>query len=227
MRLALQSLDIACLSQELDLMPANTPLARSKTAAMTRVVDAAGRGYTLAVSGRCSASKALPLAQKLHTRYGIGCTPSQRITRKAKGMANAILVMYLPEGAEELEWLMLFTPGQLEGEKPTPIDSKPRLQWLGYELIRHNARGKISWTWRRPKPAMAEAFATIKEYGQRRNMRALGEYLATIARQPGFHGVREQSKTLFAEARRRGYSEELPRLFYVQKLSHGERLNLQ
>src|SRR5690606_6610430 len=118
-------------------MPAQTPISRSKTAAMARVIDCVPRGYVRHTSGVVSAHKAAKLAAKFHLLYGIGCTPAQRIVRKRKGIANAVLVLYWPEGATEVHWLMLATAGSgLEGESVQLATDKPRLRWLGYELMR-------------------------------------------------------------------------------------------
>jgi hypothetical protein len=73
---------------------------------------------------------------------------------------------------------------------------------------------------------MAEHHALIAEFSNKRNANALGALLQRVANQPGFRGVREQSKRLFEEARRHGHTGNLPNLFYVQKISHGERLDL-
>ncbi|WP_254217725.1 hypothetical protein [Burkholderia multivorans] len=208
-------------------MPASTPIARTKTAAMTRVLDLVPRGYHRYVSGTVPVAKAEALAQKFHARYGIGCRPAQRLTRKSKGVANAVLAMYWPEMADRVEWLLLATDGSgLDGEALRMIDASPRLTWLGYELVRHPARGRPAWTWRRPKDEMAELHALVAFQASQRHYAALAETLRRISRQPGFHGVRTQSWALCQEARRRGYDGELPYLFHVQKISHGERLVL-
>ncbi|MTD33411.1 hypothetical protein [Paludibacterium denitrificans] len=208
-------------------MPATTPVARSKTVALARVIDCAPKGYTRYTCGTVSSSKANALAQKFHERYGIGCTPAQRLTRRKKGMANALLVMYWPEQTESVEWLLLATHGTgLEGETLREITDKPRLTWLGYELFRRAEHGRTAWSWRRPKEEMQEHFAMIAELCNKRHESALTAYLQRLANQPGFHGVREQSRRLFEESRRRGYRGELPFLFHVQKISHGERLQL-
>lgn len=213
---------------ELDRMTARTPIARSKSAALSRIVDCVPRGYTLAVQGRIAPEKAAAFVQKMHDRYGIGCTPSQRHTRKQKGIANALLAIYWPEQGN-CEWVMLATPGTgMEAEKGLrPLDAKPRLQFLGFELVRHNASSTVSWTWRRPKDQQAEAHALIKDYCNRHRWDALGAYLEMLARQPGFHGVREQTKALCQEAAKKGYSGSLPRLFYMEKGSHGEPMLLR
>lgn len=209
-------------------MPASTPIARSKTAALARVLDVIPKGYYRYTQGIVSASKAKSLAPKFHLRYGIGCTPAQRVTKRKRGLANALLVMYWPEGCQQVEWLMLATDGDgMDGERLLSIADKPRLVWLGYELVRRPERGRTAWTWRRPSSEMAEHHALIAELSNKRNVNSLCGLLQTIANQPGFHGVRGQSKRLFDEAVRRGYVGDLPPLYYVQKISHGERLRLR
>ena len=210
-------------------MPAATPISTSKTAALSRVLDGVSRGYTRCIGGVTTPEKAVAVANKFHRLYGIGCTPAQRITRKSKGLANALLVLYWPDGAAQVHWLLLATPGTGligEREKLLEVTGKPRVQWLGYELVRYGARGVTRWTWRRPKAAMADWYALLGEHLKRRDTGALVDILAAIARQPGFHGVREQSRALCQFARQRGYREELPFLYYVHKVSHGERLLL-
>jgi hypothetical protein len=208
-------------------MPATTPIARSKTAALARVLDCVPKGYHRYTCGTVTAAKAEALARKFHALYGVGCTPAQRLTRKSKGMANVVLVMYWPETAEYVEWLLLATDGSgLNGEVLHMVDESPRLTWLAYELVRHPARGRAAWTWRRTKQEMTELHALVAFQASQRHYAALASTLERISRQPGFHGVRTQSWNLFLEARRRGYPGELPRLFFVQKVCHGERLAL-
>lgn len=210
-------------------MPAATPVATSKTAALSRVLDGVSRGYTRNICGVTTPEKAVAVANKFHRLYAIGCPPAQRSTRKAKGLANALLVLYWPEGAAQVRWLLLATPGTGligEREKLLAVTGKPRLAWLGYELVRYGARGVTRWTWRRPKAEMADWHALLGEQLKRHDTGAVGDILAAIARQPGFHGVREQSWALCQFARQHGYREELPFLYYVRKVSHGERLLL-
>jgi hypothetical protein len=209
-------------------MPPSTPIARSKTAALSRVLDSVPKGYHRYTLGTVSAAKAGTLGNKFHALYGIGCSPAQRLARKSKGIANAILTMYWPEGAVDVHWLLLATDGTgLESEKLRPVDEKPRLNWLGYELVRHSVQGRTSWTWRRPREEMAELHALLAHQANLKHQKAIEETLERIARQPGFSGVRAQSWTLCEEARRRGYSGQLPHLFFIQKVSHGDRLELR
>jgi hypothetical protein len=210
-------------------MPASTPIARCKTAALCRVLDAVPRGYTHYTRGVIKPEKAAALANKFHQLYGIGCTPGQRIGWKRRGEANALLVLYWPENCVLVEWLLLVTPGSgpvHEREELRNVTCKPRLQWLGYELARYGARGVTRWTWRRPQEAMADWYAVLTDQVHRRQLAGVGETLAAIARQPGFHGVREQSWALCQYALKHGYQGELPFLFYVHKVSHGEQLLL-
>lgn len=212
---------------EIFYMPASTPISRTKTAALSRILDSVPKGYVHYFSGSVPALKVEALAKKMHEHYGIGCTPAQRVTRKKRGVANAVMVIYWPANAVRVEWLILATEGVgLEGEKLQDVTSKTRLNWLGYEFVRHAARGRTSWTWRRPKAEMQNHFDMIAELCNKHHYSALAMYLQTLANQPGFNGVREQTWRLFQDARRRGYEAELPFLFYLQKISHGDRMIL-
>jgi hypothetical protein len=204
-----------------------TPIARSKTAALSRVLDTVPRGYQRYTAGTVSAGKAIRLANKFHTLYRIGASPAQRLVRKRQGLANALLVLYWPEGAELVQWLLLATEGSgLEAEQLRCVTDKPRLEWLGYELIRHATRGRTSWTWRRPKSEMAEHYVLLDALVKQRQQSGISAWLERLANQPGFHGVRTQTWSLCQEVRRRGYEGELPFIYYVQKINHGEPLML-
>jgi hypothetical protein len=208
------------------LIPPSTPIARSKTAALSRILDSVPKGYQRYTTGMVSAAKADLLANKFHARYCIDCSPAQRLTRKAKGLANAVLVMYWPEGADEVRWILLATAGiGLESEKLWRVDEKPRLSWLGYELVRYSSQGRTSWTWRRPREEIAELHALVAHQVNAKHLKALEETLERIARQPGFSGVRAQSWALCQEARRRGYSGHLPHLFSCRKSATATALN--
>ena len=209
-------------------MPVSTPIARSKTAALSRILDSIPKGYFRYTFGEVKTEHAERLVRKLHERHSIAATPAQRITRKKHGKANALLVMYWPEGTKVVHWLMLFTDGELDSpESLNEVTAKPRLEWLDYELVRHPNRGSTSWTWRRCKAEMAEHYAMLKEHLNKHHFGVVAEHLLRIANQPGFHGVREQSWALCQYARQHGYGGDLPHLFYVQKVRHGDCLLLQ
>lgn len=134
--------------------------------------------------------------------------------------------MYWSKG-DAAEWALLFTPGELaESEQLHEITGKHRLVFLNYELMRHGARRRAAWTWGRPKTEMSEHYAMLDDARHRRRADELAAHLLRLANQPGFHGVREQSKALFEYARRRGYAGELLTLYYLRKVSHGERFAL-
>lgn len=207
-------------------MPISTPIARTKTSALARVLDLAPKGYRSFTQGQVKVSRVPALIRKFHDLYGIGCTPGQRLVRKAAGRASCMLVLFWPDNVEYAQWLLLATSGSgLESEHLDAIEDKARLQWLGYELVRRpNNKGRASWTWRRSKTEMREHYAMISDLSNRRYHVALADLLQRIANQPGFHGVREQGHALFREAIRRGFpSEALPTLYWLTKATHGER----
>jgi hypothetical protein len=208
-------------------MPPSTPIARSKTAALSRITDSIPKGYYRYTYGEVGAAKAEALARKLHQRHAVGATPAQRITRRKHGRANALLVLYWPDDASRVSWLMLFTDGELDAhEELQEVTAQRRLVWLGYELVRHPTRGTTSWTWRRTKAEMEEHYAMLDDALKKHHNGRVADHLARIANQPGFHGVREQSWALCQHARKHGYEGELPHLYYVQKVGHGDRLAL-
>lgn len=238
-------------------MSHTTPLAKSKTAALSRILDSIPKGYLYYTAGECPARKAMALLRKFHERYGIGCTPAERLTRKAKGLSNALLVLYWPDdgqgglklklpvdaaagspfdapaalsqGAPKVSWLLLVTEGAgpvWESEMLRSVQDRPRLNWLNYDLIRHPVNGKTVWTWRRTKAEMESLYRLLEAQLKRHHQKAVSETLERVARQPGFAGIREQSWTLCEFARKHGYEGALPHLFFVQKVSHGERIVL-
>lgn len=208
-------------------MPATTPVSRNKTAALSRVLDLVPRGYQRYTAGTVTSAKAERLARKFHALYAIGATPAQRLVRKQRGEANALLVMYWPADTEVVHWLLLVTAGTgFERERLSLVSDKPRLTWVGYELIRYANRGGTSWTWRRPKSEMTEHYLTLSHLTGQHSEGPLQDWLARLARQPGFHGVRQQTRMLYQEALQHGYRGELPEIYYVQKSCHGEPMRL-
>ena len=205
-------------------MRKTTPIARSKTAALSRILDLIPKGYTRYTTGKVSVSKAARVIQKFHDRHHIGATPGQRLLRKRQGKANALLVLYWLHEAETVDWLLLFSPGELASpETLSEVTAKPRLVWLDYELVRYANRGATSWTWRRTKAEMQETYALCNDALHRHRPAVLEAALTRMANQPGFHGVREQTLTLYRWLTQHGYFNPCPPLYYVQKISHGER----
>jgi len=230
-----------------------TPIARSKTAALSRILNSVPHGYDRYTCGVIAPEKIPALVKKLHRLHAIAATPAQRIRRKKLGQANALLVLYCPDrshagngmdaeagayggdspGAhtstfqvrEKAQWLMLFTAGDLGAhEELRSVLDKPRLGWLGYELTRYAHNGRTRWTWKRPDEAMREIYGQLEDRLKRRRWGDIQVLLQNAARQPGFHGVRGQSWRLGEFARRSGYRGELPVLYYIRKVEQGERI---
>jgi hypothetical protein len=207
-----------------------TPIAGTKTAALARVLAAVTHGYTRVCSGRVSREKLARLANKFDVKYGIGLGKGQRLINRRAGHANALFAAYSPPEMylavdERLPWILLSTPGDgMEGE--SWIDANNRPVWLDYELCRHNDVGRVRWTWRRTKAEMEKLYAELGEDIAHRRFDDVAQTLQRVASQPGFHGVRVQSRALIEYARRRGFRGPFPHLYYVQMVSHGTSLLL-
>jgi len=209
-----------------------TPISPTPAASLARILDNIPKGYTRHTCGVIKAEKIRKLVEKFRTRHSIHASPEQRFNRKKKGKANALLTVYLPPAKEDaavmtvsdtVPWLLQFTSGELDSpETLTDVTDKPRLQWLGYELVRHAFRGKTSWTWRRSKEKMEGLSGLLVEKCDRRQWREVERFLQHAASEPGFHGVREQTYQLCQAAQQRGYDGPIPHLYYMQKIKHGE-----
>jgi hypothetical protein len=210
-------------------MTRSTPISRSKSAALARILDLVPRGYIRYFSGVVAPDKAVALARKFDQLYAIAATPAQRLTRKNKGLANCRLVMYWPPDALQIEWLILITDGaglEAETQNLRQVNYPTRMMWLGYELVLRPTAGLTAWTWRRPRETMRELTLLVSSQAMRRDWDAVTETLIRAARQPGFHGVRAQSFDLFHLARRCGYRGEAPQILFLRKIPHGEPLAL-
>ena len=207
-----------------------TPIAGTKTEALARVLAAVTHGYTRVCSGLVPREKLVRLATKFDVKYGIGHGKGQRIINRRAGYANILFAAYSPPAMylavdERLPWTMLSTPGDgVDEETWTDVIDRP--VWLDYELCRHNDAGKVRWTWRRTKAEMEKLYAELGEDVARRRFDDVAQTLHRVARQPGFHGVRVQSRALIEYVQRRGYQGPVPHLYYVQMVSHGTPLLL-
>lgn len=206
---------------------ATTPISRSLSSALTRILDSVTRGYTRYATGSVQASKALKLAQKFHDLYGIGCTPAQRIMRRQHGRASALLVLLWHEDAERVSWCLMATSGTgLEAEKDMKDALAEKLVFEDYQLVRRAKDGRTTWTFKRTKAAMAAWVALVRDQAQKHHMGAVRDTLQRAANQPGFQGVREQTFTLIELARSLGFTGEAPHVYYMQKMTHGEKYEL-
>jgi hypothetical protein len=94
-----------------------------------------------------------------------------------------------------------------------------------HELARHTNRAKVMWTWRRTKEEMTELHALIAMQANQHNTEAISETLNASRGSLDF-AVYERSRGHYEAALQRGYDGPLPHLYFVQKISHGERLPL-
>ena len=205
-----------------------TPIATTKTQALARVLAAVTHGYTRVCMGTVPPEKLAGLAVKFDATYGIAHTKGQRVINRRDGRANTMFAAYNPPAeylvaGERLPWILLATEGDgVESERWTPVIDRPI--WMDYQLCRHNDAGEVRWTWRRTKAEMTRLYAELGEDLARNRHGSVEQTLRRIANQPGFHGVRAQSRALVGYAHGRGYTGEVPRLYYVSSIRHGTPL---
>ncbi len=104
--------------------------------------DQSRGAWVSAVAGRVTHSRAKP------------STPSPGTRWKSRGMC--LPACHCGKNVETTASPTANSVTGTEGEQLVPLDRKPWLQLAGYELVRHNDAGKVSWTWRRPKAEMAQ-----------------------------------------------------------------------
>lgn len=202
-------------------MTRKTPIAESKTSALTRVIDAVSRGYCYYTHGLIAREKLESVIRKFDSLYGIADTPAQRITRKKHGKASALLTIYAPKDATKCSFVLQATEGTgMERENLNRFDKKP-LDFLGYQTSRYQDKGALIWTWKRPKDEMKTLINLINNQASTGNWAGIQGTLDRAANQVGFHGVRTQTFRLCDIAFRTGFRGQRPQIYYVQKVSHG------
>jgi hypothetical protein len=205
-----------------------TPIASTKTQALARVLTGVTHGYTRVCTGTIPPEKLGRLVTKFDVAYRIADTKGRRVINRREGRANTMFAAYSPpmeylQPGERLPWILLATVG--DGvESETWIDIADRPVWMDYELCRHNDASEVRWTWRRTKAEMTQLYAELGEDLARKRYGMVDKALRRIANQPGFHGVRAQSHALVQYARARGYTGDVPRLYYVSNVPHGTPL---
>lgn len=203
------------------------PISETHAATLSRLMNNLLAGYTFHARGSISADRVAYLAQKFHRIHRAAATPSQRHTRKKKGLANALLTIYLAPDADFAEWFLQFTPGELSSpEQLQDATKKPFLTFAHYELVRVAKRNNpkdFNWSFRRNKESMSELHDKLKLYSHRKHYHKVKKLLERAAAEPQFHLVREQTKRLLCTARKYKYRGELPFLFYMTRVSHGSK----
>lgn len=205
-----------------------TPVSNTTAAALSRIQNNLSREYTRYTSGAFCASKLHAVARKLHERHAIGASPSQRHTRKKKGLANALLTIYLAPEAGSCQFLLQFTQGDLQSpEKLLEATKKPHLQFLEYEFVRRLHRAKVGWTVRRSKERQEYLYSELNKHLSSKRFDLAKKTLERAATDPGLRGIRQQNYEMQQHALKRGFKEEdLPFLFYLRKIKQGELLSV-
>ena len=203
------------------------PISETHAATLSRLINNLTSSYTRYTSGTISADRVHYLAQRFHLIHAVAASPSQRHTRKKKGLANALLTIYLAPGADYAQWFLQFTEGELMShEKLQEATKKPFLTFAHYELVRV-AKGsnykRAAWSVRRNKEATAMLYDELIKLSSNKQYKRIKQLLEKAAKEPQFHLVREQTKALFHEAKKRGYMLEFPFLYYIQKINHGTK----
>lgn len=199
------------------LVPAGTSYVKipiSKRAAMRVLLETVQRGSRCWLTGSITPEKAQRFADKMAQRYQADANQAQRAYAKSKGRANTTLLMY-PEHAERIHWWLLATSGkgavhEQEALRDAYATRSP-LSWdAQYELVhqqrtRSQGGGRV-WTWRLCAQRHAEMIAAMRDLaaasgapGSRTD--DLANLVQAVMRMPGFHGIREQQKTLLEVGR--------------------------
>lgn len=201
----------------LNLIPAGSSyvrIPRSKAAAMRLILETVQRGSRYWTGGVISTAKALGLAEKFAHRYDTDASASRRARNKARGQANATLILY-PEDEMALSpvrWWLLVTPGSGQVHAEEQLNDTwsrhQRLTWgEQYELL-HLQRprdygGGRRWTWQVTTRRMEELEAAMGQLARGHGSPSaertddLAALVAAIQKMPGFHGIRMQQRTLY------------------------------
>lgn len=185
---------------------------RNQTAAMSMLLRAVATGYRYYQSGEVAAAKACGLAVKLDRKFEWSADRVQRQYLRRHDLAASRLVMAPARMSGTLRWWLLVTPGAISdeaGERAQFMDSwshrTPVLWDQRYRLehiqVRRASGGGRRWTWQ-IQPQRREGYLAVVESLCRRSgrHRELGNFLAALARMPGFHGVRADVLRLHHDA---------------------------
>lgn len=184
-------------------------IARSKSATMRRLLETVERGSRYWTSGVVSLDKAEALAAKFAALYDTDRDEAKRCRMKAKGYANAQLIMYPrnDQDCKEILWWLLVTPGkgevhQREALKDTH-DKRQLLRWEDqYELkhMQHSTEtgGGRHWTWRCCEEnikGMRDKMLALCSGPDKPNQtrdKELHKLISSMLLMPGYYGIRQQ-----------------------------------
>lgn len=197
---------------------------RRKTTIMQRIQQAATRGYCLYTCGTVPAKKAQTLADKFAEKYGTNLNENQRSYRRRLKKSNAFLYLYPKKNSNNFLWWLLVTEGTgLVHDEENLIkifDKHNRLTWDNdYELVvlpKENSKHTVTWRMNR-KCYQSWNDRIRKAIRQKYSNDKAKQAIWSLARTPGFSGIRKQVKRLYqlfkSEWKRtRKHTEEIPAL---------------
>ena len=207
---------------------------------MQRIADYVRTGHVHWTCGEVALDRVPTLARKFARLYGTDLDRNRRLRAKARGEANAVLLLAkLHSDDVRIQWYLLVSPGDNPAHQLEHLHDAStrdgRVHHAGYELVHVTKSGvdRPVLTWRMSRDN-EEAWRTRALTEARRgNLQQVQMFLDVLYRSPGFYGVRKQvGKTisLFRREwrRRRGAipAPVLPRLYYCARLpNRGTRLS--
>lgn len=193
-------------------MSINHKILTRKTDAMRQILTLVSRGNTRYTSGIVSTK--FPCTETLISNFSLHYhterTHMQRIRAKAKGEANAHLVLWL-ESAEQIRWWLLVTTEgdgvivELENLEDV-TDKNSRIALTGYELVKTPRKSGAfeskgpRWTWRMTKETYGAWLERLKSAVRHFSDDGLRQALYSIRSVPGFSESRKQAFALARQA---------------------------
>lgn len=219
----------------------NPTIFRYRSVYLQRIADYVRKGYIYSTSGTIAAKKVGDLGQKFHSFYHCFASKNQRMLTKKAGRANCTLLFYIPKISEidaetVVQWTLLFTAGDSVAHKLEKLtdatNPKTKITHHNLELVQLPRPGQATpaWTWRFDAKHYEHLRDTVIAMSKvtRGQTSALEDFLETLAKTPGFAGVRHQVKQLFKLARAsvKRYSADtvelnIPKHRYLQRLENG------
>lgn len=208
-----------------------------KTPFMQRIADLVRSGHTQYMNGVIPVEKAGFFAQKMEAQFQTNRSKVEACRARKRGEGSARL-LFLHQGQERLLiWILLYQvgnqPDQTESRWRDALEDKIVL--TGYELVRQTRPGatKPAWSWRYSHTQYERLRDQIIQSIRGKRDDVLRQLIHSIARSPGFAGVRDQVKNIFdliksEWKRRRAKTEQcpvLPKHGYTRRVEdHGCRL---
>jgi len=178
----------------------NPEILRYKTSVMQRIQLAASHGYGRYVSGECRNQRIIALATKFAQQYSVAANENQRRWAKQNGRANALLFLYPKRESTDWLWWLLVSAGSgavVKSERLRAVTGqRTRLSWLTeFESVLHQRSDspRPSVTWRMKRQNYDAWHARIRSAVRARKTDLPAKAaLASLYRNPGFAGIRQQ-----------------------------------